>query len=62
MNEVKSLLKELRNLGVEYARTANGHYKVYQSGRMIAVLSSTPSEPRALKNARALLRRAGIAV
>lgn len=62
MNNTKGLLKELRNLGVEYVHTANNHYKVYLNGHIVAVLSGTPSGPRSLMNARSQLRRAGIAI
>lgn len=62
MKEVKTLLRQLSDLGVECIRTASNHYKVYRDGRIVAVFPSTPSCPRGLKNTRARLRRAGIAV
>jgi len=39
-----------------------GHWHVYLDGRLIAVIAATPSCSRSLLNARAQLRRSGIAV
>jgi hypothetical protein len=63
MSDTKSLIKKLRRLGfdVKQARRS-GHWHVYRDGRLIAVVAATPSCSRSLLNARAQLRRSGIAV
>ncbi|ACM42253.1 hypothetical protein ATHENA_91 [Mycobacterium phage Athena] len=38
----------------------NGHYKVYVEGRMIAVIASSASDWRSVKNTIANLRRGGL--
>lgn len=49
------------NLGFTMDFTRNGHLKFFKAGAKPVFVSSTPSCPRALKNAQADLRRAAAA-
>ena len=57
--DVRQLTRRLRAQGFEIRRTSKGHLAVYQCGGFITILASTPSDPRALKNGIATLKRAG---
>lgn len=57
--EMRRLIKALEDQGFEIIRTKRGHIKVRRDGRVIATLSSTPSDWRSLRNGIAYLRRAG---
>lgn len=58
--EVAELLDKAAAAGAQVAKTANGHYKVLANGKTITVVSGTPSDHRAVKNAKAKLKRAGL--
>lgn len=58
--EVAELLDKAAAAGAQVAKTANGHYKVLSNGKTITVVSGTPSDHRAVKNAKAALKRAGL--
>lgn len=58
--EVADLLDKAAAAGAQVAKTANGHYKVLANGKTITVVSGTPSDHRAVKNAKAALKRAGL--
>lgn len=53
----KPVVDWARRLGCEVVLTRRGHYKVKLDGRLIAVMASTPSDRRSMKNARAQIRR-----
>lgn len=54
----RRLLKALRVAGFELRYGKSGHLKVYnQRGRLLCTLPQTPSDYRALLNARSDLRR-----
>lgn len=57
--EVKKLVKALEAQGFEVKIGKTNHPKVYRDGKLITTLPSTPSDWRSLKNALALLKRAG---
>jgi hypothetical protein len=60
--DVRGLLDAARASGADVRRTRNGHWQVRVRGGGIVVVPSTPSCPRSVLNARALLRRLGVAV
>lgn len=59
---VRGLIKEIVSYGESLGFAANltpgGHFKFFQRGCTPVFVSSTPSDQRAYKNARADLRRA----
>lgn len=58
--EIAKILGELDRQGFTAKLGGSGHWKIYNAdGRMITVLPATPSDARALRNAIAVLRRAG---
>ncbi|MFE4512572.1 type II toxin-antitoxin system HicA family toxin [Kitasatospora sp. NPDC056783] len=57
--EVRDLERALVKQGFDVERSAKNHLIVRKDGRRLATIASTPSDPRALKNAVAPLRRAG---
>lgn len=57
--EIAKILKALDEQGFEARRGGSSHWKIYADGRLIAVLSATPSDRRGLLNVIAVLRRAG---
>lgn len=60
MSGMSELLRELDRQGFSRRMTKRGHHLVYTpDGRVITTLPSTPSDPRSMKNAVAVLRRAG---
>lgn len=61
--DIEQLLKVLRSQGCEVTLTRNGHWRVSRPGCNSVTVARTPSDPRALKNAKADIRRAfGVAV
>lgn len=54
------LRKQLQQAGCTLTLTPRNHYKVHRDGRLLTVLAGTASDPRALRNTIALLRREGI--
>lgn len=60
MSAMTELLRELVNQGFTCRTTKRGHFLVYDpTGRVVTTLPSTPSDHRSMKNAIAVLRRAG---
>lgn len=57
--DTRKIVKALEAQGFEVRATRKGHLQVKQNGRVIAVLSGTPSDHRSMGNALARLRRAG---
>ena len=57
--EVRQLIKKLERQGFDVDPSKSGHYKVRKNGRLITTLAGTPSDSRSLKNAMAVLKRAG---
>lgn len=53
----RPLIRWARSLGCEVERARSGHYKVKLDGRLVAVMASTPSDHRSMKNAKAQIRR-----
>jgi hypothetical protein len=60
--ELKSLLKTAEDQGCRVVITPNNHYKVYVPGGKLVVISSTPSDNRAIENIKRDLRSAGIVI
>jgi hypothetical protein len=59
MNAVRELVAELERAGLEVVRTRGGHLRV--KGRTgCYFMAGTPSDHRALANARAALKRRGM--
>lgn len=60
MSDLDKILRELTKQGFTYRLTGRNHWLVKgPDGRSITTLPKTPSEYRGLKNAIAVLRRAG---
>lgn len=59
--EVAEPLDKAAAAGAQVAKTANGHYKVLANGNLVTVVAGTPSDHRAIKNAKAQLKKAGLA-
>ncbi len=57
--EIAQILGELDRQGFEVKMGGSGHWKVYADNRLITTLPATPSDHRSLRNAIAILRRAG---
>lgn len=58
--DLGKLLKKLDEQdGFTYRRTSKGHYQVSKDGKVIAVLSGTPSDHRSWLNGLADLKREG---
>jgi hypothetical protein len=61
--ETAALVKELTRRGLDVSKSGSGHWVVRGAdGRRITTFAATPSDRRALLNARAYLRKAGIAI
>ena len=60
--ELRPLVHELADHGYRTAKRAGGHLAVIDAatGQVVASLPSTPGDHRAVKNARAKLRRLGL--
>lgn len=57
--EERDLAKRAEEQGFEVRRTSKGHSMVKKDGRPVTTISGTSSDRRALKNAKAQLKRAG---
>jgi predicted RNA binding protein YcfA (HicA-like mRNA interferase family) len=58
--EARALRRALLDQGFTVTPTRGGHFRITKSDTTLLVfVPSTPSDPRALKNAVALLRRSG---
>ncbi|RBQ21588.1 hypothetical protein DP939_02435 [Spongiactinospora rosea] len=57
--EIAEIIKALRRQGFEVTMGRSGHWKVYKDSRLIGTLAATPGDDRGLRNAIAVLRRAG---
>lgn len=58
--DIAVVLNALRAQGYEVKMGGSGHWKVYDpDGRLITTLPATPSDGRGIRNAIAVLRRAG---
>jgi predicted ArsR family transcriptional regulator len=60
--DVAELFDRIREAGAEIIRQDNGHWQIKRGDQVLEVLPGTPSDWRGLLNARAKLRRAGLAV
>ncbi|MCI1748561.1 MAG: hypothetical protein LKI24_11000 [Acidipropionibacterium sp.] len=60
--DINQLIRTLNHCDGVTVRRTRRHYRVYREGLLIAGLPTTPSDWRSLRNARAQLRRAGLAV
>lgn len=58
----KQLRQQLKDQGCECVLGGNSHYKVYRNRELISVMPNSPSDPRALRNQLAHLRRKGLKV
>jgi hypothetical protein len=61
MSDLKALLRECSKLGVPFETTNGGHIKFLCPGGVVFA-ASTPSDCRAVKNIRTMLRRKGVAL
>jgi predicted RNA binding protein YcfA (HicA-like mRNA interferase family) len=57
-HDLKQLLRQASACGWQVTRTRGGHWRLLRPNGGIVVLSSTPSDHRALRNVRAQMRRA----
>ncbi|MER7707271.1 hypothetical protein ABTX81_30760 [Kitasatospora sp. NPDC097605] len=57
--DLRVLVKKLTAQGFEVQATKNNHHVVRKDGRRVAHFGSTPSDPRAMANLLASLKRAG---
>jgi hypothetical protein len=58
--DITEIRKALEAQGFEVKLGGSGHWKVYDpDGHLVGALPSTPSDPRGVRNAIAVLRRAG---
>ncbi|MEV1245114.1 hypothetical protein [Nonomuraea sp. NPDC049750] len=58
--DIAKIRRELEQQGFEVTVGGSGHWKVYDAdGHLIGALPATPSDPRGVLNAIAVLRRAG---
>jgi len=62
MKELKSLLKTAEDQGCRIVVTPSNHYKVFVPGGKLVVVSSTPSDNRAIENIKRDLRSAGVVI
>ena len=61
--DVRALLKRIEAAGGRVVQgKRNAHRKVYVGPVMVAVLPSTPSDARSLKNAVSNIRKGGLAI
>jgi len=60
--ESEALLTSAKAAGAEVRRSRSGHWKVYLDGHLITSIASSSSDVRSVRNARARLRRAGLAI
>lgn len=59
--DVAVLLKALREQGFEVKMGGRGHWKIYApDGHLITTLPASPGDVRGIRNATAVLRRAGL--
>ena len=57
-HDLKQLLRQASACGWQVTRTRGGHWRLRHPAGGVVVMSSTPSDRRALLNFRAQLRRA----
>ena len=57
-HDLKQQLRQAEAHGWQVTRTRNGHWRLLHPGGGIVVMSSSPSDHRALRNMRAQMRRA----
>jgi hypothetical protein len=57
--DVRVLIKAIRKLGCE-VHNHQGHWKIYRDGSYLTTVPGTPTDHRALLNARSRLRRLGL--
>lgn len=62
MREEKKFRQRLEQAGCQLQYTGSGHYKVLWQDRIVAYIPSTGGQGRGLRNALALIRRAGVPV
>jgi len=61
-SELDALLRQIRAAGLTVVQAKTKHWKVYRGKQLITTIASTPSDVRGVRNARAILRRAGMEV
>lgn len=57
--DLRKIVKALEAQGFTVTVTANGHLMVSRGGQVIAVLAGSASDWRSIRNALAVLKRAG---
>lgn len=60
--DVAELFDQIREAGAQITRQDNGHWRIMLRDQVLEVLPGTPSDWRSVRNARAKLRRAGLAI
>lgn len=50
--DLRHLIRELARMGLDVRPARSGHLKVYRGKRLISTIPKTPSDYRALQNAR----------
>lgn len=58
--ETLELVRRIRKAGGVVTLGKSGHFKVYIDGHLVTTLGVSSSDVRSIRNARALLRRAGL--
>lgn len=57
-----ALVRAIRRAGGTVIHAKSGHFKVYLDGHLVTTLAVSSSDVRSIRNARAVLRRAGLTV
>ena len=60
--ETGDLLTCIKAAGGEVRRSRSGHWKIYLGNRLVTTIASSSSDVRSIRNARSILRRAGLTV
>lgn len=60
--DTEDLLSCIEAAGGTLKRARSGHWKVYLGPRLVTTIACSSSDVRSIRNARAVLRRAGIMV
>lgn len=54
------LVRLIRRAGGTVVHAKSGHFKVYLNGHLVTTLSVSSSDVRSIRNARSVLRKAGL--
>ena len=57
MNDLATLLRQLRAAGYDVDKTRGNHWRISSGGRRVATVGSTPSSSSSLMNLRAHIKR-----